>query len=679
MLSPVPTRTQESDSLGADRTAVPTYGGPVRAAWAALAAVCLAIAAALIADEAIPGYTATLRVLSAAVWIGSGALLVLRARPSRLVLLTGAMLLAQGLAPAVDTATAGGPDAWVGRLATAVALSLAVLTLAVLPDGRFVPGWLRWTSSAFVLWELATVVLGPLHGTADVVGGFVFFLGIGIPIGAQVHRYRRMTDPAMRNRMKWVVYGISVAITVELLVSLPYLFPGWSGSLVDPGSPYDRFQDAVSTLGLLVIPVCLTAAMVSGGLFDVDVVISRTLVYGGLTLAVTAGYLAIVSTLGLLVDRRGDQLSPLVAVAVIAVLFGPLRSWLQQRARRLVYGLRAEPYAALTELGRRLSESMPSEEVPARLVDTVRRSLRVPWVAVGIGADGDFPIAAESGARTTGQVSVPVLHRGEQVGLLLIGYDDRRPLPAADRRLLSDLAHQLGSSIHGVQLTEGLRRGAAELQAARERLVLAREEERRRIRRDLHDGLAPTLASAGLQLSTAADLRRRDPDAGDRVLQHLERTLQGAVADVRALVDGLRPPALDELGLVRAVGDRAEELRPAMEVTVTADDRLPPLPAAIEVAAYRICQEALMNVRTHSGARRVRVCLSAGTSLQLRVEDDGVGVRQVRPGGVGLASMRERAREVGGECVVEDGLWDDGSRGTTVRMTLPLHAHEELA
>jgi signal transduction histidine kinase len=114
-----------------------------------------------------------------------------------------------------------------------------------------------------------------------------------------------------------------------------------------------------------------------------------------------------------------------------------------------------------------------------------------------------------------------------------------------------------------------------------------------------------------------------------------------------------------------------------MEVTVAADESLPPLPAAVEVAAYRICQEALMNVRTHSGAHRVRVTLSAGASLELRVEDDGVGVRRVRPGGVGLASMRERARELGGECVIEDGAWADGSRGTTVRMTLPLHAHEE--
>ncbi len=666
MLGPMASRLAAHQEPLTGQAAVPRYGGLADAAWTALSLLAVAVAAAPVLRGSASGEDA-LQLVAALVWIGSGGLVLVRAAPSRTSVLTGLTLLAVGVAPGVQTATVDTTYAWVGRLAVAVAMSLTVLTFSIFPDGQFVPRWLRWFAPGFAATQLATVVLGPLHGTADVLGGVVFFLGIGVPIGAQVSRLRREADPAERARTRWVVYGVVLATSLELLVSLPYFAPAWFPDMVAPGSPYDTFQTVVAELALLTIPICLVLAMITGHLFDVDVVISRTLVYGSLTVCVTASYLVIVYGFGLIVGSRGDRFSPLLAAAVIAVLFGPLRAWLQQRARRLVFGLRAEPYAALTGLSRELAGTMPSDDVAARIVDTVRRSLRMPYVAVAIGDESGFPIAAQSGTRTDQVLTLPLLHQGEQAGLLIVGYDEHHPLRAPDRALLHDLAEHLGSSVRGVQLTAGLRQGAADLQVARERLVLTREEERRRLRRDLHDGLAPTLAAAGLTAATASDLRELDPEESRRLLDQLQRTLRAAVGDIRTLVDGLRPPALDELGLLPALRDRIGELQ-GVRTTFEAPEQLPALPAAVEVAAYRICQEALMNVARHAHGRSVIVRLSVDESLHLLVEDDGVGVRSSDAPGVGLASMRERALELGGACTIDEAR----PSGTRVLVQLPL-------
>jgi signal transduction histidine kinase len=288
---------------------------------------------------------------------------------------------------------------------------------------------------------------------------------------------------------------------------------------------------------------------------------------------------------------------------------------------------------------------------------------------VAVGDETGFPVAAESGLPAQHRLTLPLLHRGEQVGMLLVGYDDRHRLSPADRSLLVDLSRQAGGAIRAVQLTRSLQQGAAQLQQAREQLVLTREEERRRLRRDLHDGLAPTLAAAGLTAATAADLAERDPGRAGALIGSVQDTLQTAVGDIRAMVDELRPPALDELGLVQALRERATELGQGMTVEVLAPDGLPELPAAVEVAAYRICQEALMNVLKHSGARTARVTLGTAGGLTLVVEDDGVGIDDRPTRGVGLTSMRERAAELGGDCTVDE----TPGGGTRVSVRFPLH------
>jgi signal transduction histidine kinase len=314
---------------------------------------------------------------------------------------------------------------------------------------------------------------------------------------------------------------------------------------------------------------------------------------------------------------------------------------------------------------------VPEGEVPGELVSTIRQALRAPYVALAIGADGAFPIAAEQGTATEQDLSLPVRHRGTQVGVLIVGYHPGRPLTAPDLALLSDLASHAGTAIHSLQLTTSLRQGAADLQSARERLVLTREEERRRLRRDLHDGLAPTLAAAGLTVATAHDLVRSDPATAEEVLDRLQRNLRAAVADIRTLVDELRPPAL-ELGLMTAIKERSAELGLLMDVRVDGPDDLPSLPAAVEVAAYRICQEALMNVLKHADARHVQVRVRAGDLLTLDIQDDGVGLLRTSRSGVGLDSMRERAAEVGARCTIN--VPDGGGTRVSVCFPLPTEA-----
>jgi signal transduction histidine kinase len=220
--------------------------------------------------------------------------------------------------------------------------------------------------------------------------------------------------------------------------------------------------------------------------------------------------------------------------------------------------------------------------------------------------------------------------------------------------------------MHGVRVMNDLRR-------SRERLVLAREEERRRLRRDLHDELAPTLAALGLSAATVGELIPSDPKEAASANSKLRTAIRSTVGDVRRLVYDLRPPALDELGLVEAIRERASRYGAQEEghqVTVEAPDELPPLPAAVEVAAYRIVQEALTNVSRHARASvcTVRLACPDGRTLNVEVLDNGVGLPGSSKGGVGLSSMRERAAELGGTCEIENS----SPTGTRVFARLPL-------
>jgi signal transduction histidine kinase len=272
-------------------------------------------------------------------------------------------------------------------------------------------------------------------------------------------------------------------------------------------------------------------------------------------------------------------------------------------------------------------------------------------------------------------IRLPLTYRGERLGhLLLAPRSAGEAFAPADRRLLDDLAHQAGIVAHAVQLTE-------DLQHSRQRLVSTREEERRRLRRDLHDGLGPMLAAQTLKVGAARALLPPEATAADRLLDQLEDDLATSLADIRRLVYNLRPPALDELGLVDAIRENAALYSAhagsgptGVRISVAAPERLPALPAAVEVAAYRIVQEALANVVRHANAHTCQVELSIDAALHVSIVDDGLGIPKERRAGVGLTSMRERAEELGGTCIVEPAPM----AGTRVLAHLPLAPAQEL-
>jgi len=378
----------------------------------------------------------------------------------------------------------------------------------------------------------------------------------------------------------------------------------------------------------------------------------------------------IVGYLGLLFRSGQNALLSLAAAALVALLFQPLRLWLQRLVNRLLYGQRDEPYTVLAHLGRRLEDTVAPEAALASIVQTMREALKLPSSAIVLEDRGDLHVAAACGDPVDQVEHWPLTYQQEPMGELLIA--PRTPgeqFNPSDRRLLQDLSRQAGTAVHAVRLTADLRR-------ARERLVMAREEERRRLRRDLHDGLGPQLASQALTIDAARSLMERDPQAADRLLVDLKLQSQAAVADVRRLVDGLRPPSLDDLGLVGALRAAVSTLaHTGLDVEIAAVRPLPPLPAAVEVAAFRIVQEAITNVVRHANAKHAWISLEQtdGVRRELSIEvlDDGRGFEESAcsgaESGVGLTSMRERADELGGRLVL-----DSAPSGTRVRAWLPL-------
>jgi signal transduction histidine kinase len=264
-------------------------------------------------------------------------------------------------------------------------------------------------------------------------------------------------------------------------------------------------------------PIAVGIAVLRYRLLDIDVIINRTLVYGALTACVVGLYVLVVGGASALFQVQGSFVPSLLAVGLVAVVFQPLRTRLQRGVNRLVYGQRDEPYAVLSHLGRRLEGTLAPEEALSTIVEAVAQALRLPYAAIELRQDGKFVTATEHGRPAEEDLLVlPLVYQSEEVGRLVVA--PRAPGEAfdpADRRLLEDLAHQAGAAAHAVRLTTDLRR-------SRERLVTAREEERRRLRRDLHDGLGPTLGGFTLGLDAARSTLIRDPNAADALLSELK-------------------------------------------------------------------------------------------------------------------------------------------------------------
>ncbi|CAN5224814.1 hypothetical protein BH23CHL1_BH23CHL1_15080 [soil metagenome] len=542
-----------------------------------------------------------------------------------------------------------------------------ILFLLLFPDGRFVPQWMRAVAIAWIAsLAAATALTGDfLARPASASTSLLILGGLATGAGLQIYRYFRVANPVERQQTKWVVFGIMSTITIQIGTAVLEQVITGSNRL---GAWHDLVEVTFVTFGYLFIPLTIGIAILRYRLWDIDIIINRALVYGLLTASVVGVYILAVGGIGTLFQTRSNLGISLLATGLVAVLFQPLRERFQRGVNHIMYGERDEPYAVLSRLGQRLEETLAPDTVLPAVVETVRDALRLPYTAVALYQDDELNVVAESGARVKEVQYLPLIYQGETVGELLLG---RRPgedaFAKTDLRLLDDLARQAGVAAHGVRLT-------ADLQRSRERLVNAREEERRRLRRDLHDGLGPQLASQTLTIDAVVKLLRDDPETAAELLQDLKAQSQTAVSDIRRLVYDLRPPALDDLGLIGALRSQADAYRhTSLEISISAPQPLPELPAAVEVACYRITQEALMNAVRHAQARHCGVSLAiVDATLRLEIRDDGQGLPEHCRSGVGLHSMKERAAELGGSCLIESCT---GS-GTRVFAELPLRLEE---
>jgi signal transduction histidine kinase len=359
-------------------------------------------------------------------------------------------------------------------------------------------------------------------------------------------------------------------------------------------------------------------------------------------------------------ERYSPSHERALLIAIPLVLVFELSSGVVRRfVDWLLYGSRGDAATASWQMARGL-EQFDDDKAVTGLTSALVDTLRLSHLQVVTEVDGTGTTIAEHGTDGVGTTRFPITHAGVEMGQLSVR---RRysALDVRDERLLQAAAAQLGVVLHASRL-------AAQLQHAREELVLSREDERKRLRRELHDGVGPALAGIGLGLEAAENALPANISRSQKLLSEVRTDVAGLIEDVRRVVDGLRPPLLDEVGLVGALTQRANAFARTSGWTVRLDsDPLPALPAAVEVAAFRIGSEALTNVARHAHATRcdIRLGIRDG-SFEMEIRDDGSG--GATPGkGTGLASIRDRATELGGIVTI-----DSHQTGTTLRVRIPL-------
>ncbi|GAA3195024.1 sensor histidine kinase [Nonomuraea roseoviolacea] len=562
------------------------------------------------------------------------------------------------------------------------------LLILLFPDGRLPAGrgW-RWLSlaglglTAFqaVVWLLVPMDVLSRHWAAELPAGIARLdldlisvglpyevwrpliavaqaavpLSLVVPFAVMVRRYRA-ADPERRAQIRWLTWAALVDMFVLLL---PLVAP--------PGVPA-----ALLCVALGLTSGAVLVAVTKYRLYDIDRLLPATFLYGVLAALAVVIDIVVFTVAG---SVLGERESALTAMAIVAVAYAPLRTWLWRAARRLARGARDDPYATVSTLAQRLELATEPDDQLRALATTVAEAFRLPYVRVEIERPGGVRSVVEHGSPRGPSLSLPVAYRGEAVGRLVLC---RADLTERDQRLLGDLVRQAAAAARASELS-------TDLQRIRARLVLAREEERRRLRRDLHDGLGPSLGAVALRIEAARNLAASAPAESDRILEQTAAEVTTVLADVRRLVHDLRPPALDELGLLRAVEQLADRLGGCRVAAgqgsggphvAVSGDGLAALPAAVEVAAYRIVSEALANVVRHSGAARCDVTLGVREgALEVLIRDDGRGIGPDVVAGVGMLSLRERTAELGGECEVSC----PAEGGTLVRARLPLAQVQE--
>jgi signal transduction histidine kinase len=504
-----------------------------------------------------------------------------------------------------------------------------------------------------------------LADTTGRIGAFLFILIAAV--GLVVRLFRARGDE--RQQLKWVAYaGSAIAVGVV-------------GSISLAGSP--RLQDlafVVLLAGFVVgLPVATAIAVLKYRLYDIDIVINRSLVYGALAIFISAVYVGIVVGLGTLIGTGGQPNLGLsiLATAVVAVAFQPIRERLQRLANRVVYGKRATPYEVLARFSGRVAGTYASTEVLPRMARVLAEGTGAAgasvWMRMG---EQSVPAAVWPETMTpNGDADrrVVVRHQGEILGELRLSKRPGEPLNPVEEKLLNDLAAQAGLVLRNVRLTADLEarlndlsEQAAELRASRQRIVAAQDAERRRLERNIHDGAQQNLVALTVKLRLASTLVKRNPERARTMLAELKNETRTARTTLADLARGIYPQQLREQGLVEA-------LKPYGPVEAHGIGRYD---LDAETAVYFSCLEALQNAAKHARAARVRILLSQEDStLTFAVIDDGVGFdRRTTVYGAGLQNMRDRLEAVGGrlDVVAVPG------KGTTVTGRIPQRVLEPV-
>jgi signal transduction histidine kinase len=548
-------------------------------------------------------------------------------------------------------------------------LGPAFVTLFVMfPDGRLVPGWTRWVillsfSIVPVSYFLEASSFTLLNEPIFLLAATAAIGSLGLSLYAQIYRFKYVSDTSQRQQTKWVIYGIGLWFLVLAAGLVPYA----QVQQLTPGTPlpwWHLLNELVYLISMSLLPLSLTIAVSRYRLFDIDIIINRTLVYGSLTITTMGIYTFIVGYIGNRIQAISQSTLAFLATGLVALIFQPLRERLQKSINRFMFGERDDPFVILSSLAERLEIASEPEDILPSIVETVGQALKIPYIAIEVNQGQSTSVITEYGIRRKEFERFPLIYQSEMVGQLVIARrSPQEQFREAEYRLLRNIARQTGAAVHAAKL-------AADLRRSRQQLVNAREEERRRLRRDLHDGLGPTLASLTLKIDNARNELNKDPESADRLLVETKALIQETLKDIRRLVYELRPPSLDDLGLLKAIQAFINQQNiNTLHVQIAADSSQSELPAAVEVAAYRITLEAITNVIRHAQATRAIISLShQKEDLIIEIHDNGRGLPEPLPAGVGITSMKERAEELGGHLVINS----QGS-GTNLRANLPCH------
>jgi signal transduction histidine kinase len=576
---------------------------------------------------------------------------------------------------------------------------IAIFLPLVFPTGKLLsPRW-KWAVRITVAAMIAAVVgnsLGPnqnatnlIRGVhpvslpapyasiADALSGGIVLLPMCVVVGiiALGLRYRRGSADE-RHQIKWLLFAIAVYGFGFATSFVPTLF----------GINIPVLQ-ALAVLGLILVPLAAAIAVLRYRLYDIDIVISRTLVYGSLAAFITAVYVGIVVGVGSLVGSGGQPnlVLSIVATAIVAVAFQPVRERVQKVANRLVYGKRATPYEVLSQFSERVAQSYAAEEALPRMARVLaegtgaeraqvwlrtgpllRPAALWPDAALGDHVEEAVPLKDDRLPNLPGGQAVPVVHQGELLGALTVTKREGESLTPIEHKLLDDLAHQAGLVLKNVGLTAELLQRLEDLRASRQRLVAAQDDERRRLERNLHDGAQQNLVAIKIKLGLVEMLANKDAGKSRALLSELQRDADEALETLRDLARGIYPPLLADMGLKAALESQAGKATLPVEVLAEGLSRYS---QEIEAAVYFCCLEALQNVQKYAeSANAVLKLDSSGGVLTFEVSDNGKGfdVTSVNRG-AGLTNMMDRLDALGGSFAMSS----TPGRGTRIFGSLP--------